>query len=190
MTIAASQVLDILRNPYDREWSIQGLGMLRTYLDDERVERLHIWSPSHVAVGTTTVHDHPWDFQSRIVSGVQGNQRFVPTVEGAGAEAYMEQRIHCGVGGGPVAAPRPVWLQEQPAETFVAGDVYSMDAVELHESHPEPGTVTIIQRRFHADLDTARVFFQGERWGSAEPRVATTAEVQLFVDLALERWNG
>jgi hypothetical protein len=44
MTTQAS-VLQILANPFDYKWTIQGFGMLRTYLDSEHSERLHIWDP-------------------------------------------------------------------------------------------------------------------------------------------------
>lgn len=75
--LTASQVLFLLKHPFNLEWSIQGFGMLRAYLADDQVYRLHIWDTEQMSVeDVSTVHDHPWDLDSRIISGTLRNQRY------------------------------------------------------------------------------------------------------------------
>jgi hypothetical protein len=54
---------------------------------------------------------------------------------------------------------------------------------------PNPGTVTIVERRFKADTEHAFVFYpRNEKWVSAEPRPATPEEVITITQIALRRW--
>lgn len=184
MTATESQINDILSYPLDREWSIQGFGMLRTYLDDERVERLHIWDTGQAVEDVSTIHDHPWDFTSRIVRGEIRNQRFVIHAPTSGHPEFISARIRCGEGGGLVTEPAKVTICSEAVERYEAGGTYSMLAPELHESFPTRGAVTVISRSFHAERDIATVCWRTGDWVSAEPRTATRLEVEHFVSLA------
>lgn len=191
--MTAVQTLDsiesILRNPLDREWSIQGFGMLRTYLDPDRVHRLHIWDPLAAFEEVSTIHDHPWDFVSNVISGQIRNQRYkVSDGYDHSAEEYQHAQILCGEGGGIVGPVGKTWLREAPQEHYGAGQFYSQTAAELHESRPSPGAVTIISRTFHGDTEHANVYWDEGDWVTAEPRPATDAEVLQFARLAFERW--
>lgn len=174
----------ILRKAHNCEWSLQGFGMLRLYLTKET--RLHIWSESHVVPGVSEIHDHPWDFTSKIVAGRLHNCRYV---EGAEGDTYMAQTILCGPNGCAMGDVRQVKLWQKPTEVYDEGDKYEQRANEIHRSAPEDGTVTIVTRRFLPDPDHANVFWRpNEEWVSAEPRPATPEEVAAIVGNALQRW--
>jgi hypothetical protein len=182
-------VLHVLHNPLGRDWSIQGFGMLRTYLDTEQAHRLHIWDAARANEEVSTIHDHPWDFTSRLYSGTLTNVRFI---EDETAQLYQGARIRCGVGGGLVDdGPAELHgLREEADGLYLPGDTYSMEAPELHESLPSAGAVTVISRTFKGDRDHARVFWATGDWVTAEPRKATPAEVLAFTKLALSRWHS
>lgn len=184
------KVLQLLEKPLGRTWTIQGFGMLRTYLDPDQVNRLHIWDPDTAVPDVSTVHDHPWDFVSNIVSGTLLNQRYsVSSGDDHGAEPFQHSLIACGMGGGLVGEADTVWLHDELPEELGAGDRYEQRANELHESQPAAGAVTIISRVFGANRDSANVYWSDGEWVSAEPRVATDAEVLHFTRLALEHWT-
>lgn len=182
-TITESLIDDILAHPFDRDWSIQGFGMLRTYLDDEHVGRLHIWDTDTAVDEVSTIHDHPWDFTSRIVRGEIRNQRFVMH-DSETAPKFYTARIRCGEGGGLVSEPKLAAICSEGVERYEAGGTYSMLAPELHESFPSRGAVTVIERKFHADKDIATVCWRSGEWVSAEPRPATRDEIEHFISLA------
>lgn len=182
MNLTESAVREALANPFDREWSIQGFGMLRTYLDPDQVHRLHIWDTGQGVKEVSTVHDHPWDFTSRIIAGSLVNQRYL--IDSTTGEPFWAARLRCGVGGGLVEAPQKTLIETLPAEHYGTEDVYSQTAPEFHESFPTSGTVTVISREFKADRDLATVCWQDGDWVSAEPRPATEDEIRHFVRLA------
>lgn len=171
----------ILEHPEGYEWSIQGLGMLRTYLT--KALRMHIWSPKHAFPDVSTMHDHPWDFRSLVVSGGLVNTRYVPSKSG---DVWMTKTIVCGPGGCAVDEPKPIKLFECLPETYFPGEHYMQLAHEIHKTVPAPGTVTILDRTFKPDTEHARVFWKpGGDWVSAEPRKATPQEVTEITQAAL-----
>lgn len=186
--ITESAVNEILAHPFDRDWTIQGFGMLRTYLDDERVGRLHIWDADQAVDDVSTIHDHPWDFTSRIVRGSIRNERFLNHEQLSNtmcsAPEMWSAKIRCGEGGGILTDAQRVRICSKGVERYDTGESYSMEAPELHESFPSRGAVTIIERSFHADRDIATVCWRSGEWVSAEPRPATRAEIEHFVGLA------
>lgn len=181
-------VESILEHPEGHEWSIQGLGMLRTYLAGPDL-RLHIWDRRAGAEGASQMHTHPWHFDGYVVAGKVYNRRYVPASIWDSGAPFHRQRIFCGVGGGPEeeAPVDTVRLYVPETEAIFAGQMYQQDADEIHVSEPEDGTVTLIHRHFREDRDHAYVFWpEGEEWVTAEPRVATPEEVRAICDGALE----
>lgn len=167
----------------DRPWTLQGLGMLRTYLPGNR--RLHIWHPDFATSGVTDLHTHPWDFESQILLGEVHQNRFTETLDLP--ENYVRQAITCGPGGGVCGGPEPVYLEEGPGEVYAAGESYRQEANEIHRSQPLRGTVTLLDRTVRGDGETAYVFWRaGSSWVSAEPRPAARWEVDAFLDAARE----
>lgn len=180
-----------LSRPLAFDWTLQGLGMLRTYLDERKTLRLHVWHPLARYEGASTLHTHPWDFEAYVIAGVVENQRYVEAPEDSpvwgDSRTWKRQRIFCGVGGGLEGRPKTVRLFACVPETYSEGDGYWQDASEIHESSPRDGTVTIIRRSFEEDVDHAYVYFEDE-WVTAEPRPATDKEVTEIVSYALDRW--
>lgn len=179
--------------PWPFEWTLQGLGMLRTYLGSDRTFRLHVWDDRYVADPTPSeLHTHPWDMESLVIAGQVHNTRFkrelIPREENLN---YMEQTIFCGTGGGLEGEPSPCQLVEQPVELYAPGETYFQRSTEIHLSSPLRGTVTLVQRQFGLDVDHASVFWPiGEEWVTAEPRDATSDEILEIVGTSLDLYFG
>jgi len=185
MTNTQSLVLHILKHASAFKWSVQGLGMLRLYLSAE--VRLHIWDKELVVSGVSSLHNHPWDFESEVVFGEVHQFRYLefePMSGEAGRatstwQPFMKQRILCGEGGGVEGNPKQVMLHKCHEETFKAGATYMQAHDEIHTSFPLDSTVTIIRRTFHADVDHANVFYPTDvSWVTAEPHAATPDTVR------------
>lgn len=191
---SASDIKQILEDPFagGLKWTLQGFGMLRAYLSEDEVWRLHIWDQDMSVEDVSTVHDHPWDLDSRIVSGYLANQRFVRAeTPDALSTPWRAVLIRTGEGGHPLQEPDEWWLQMQPLESYRPSETYHQDAPEIHESIPAPGTVTIVKRTFSRQRDIATSLYRNTpTWVSAEPRPATTDEVLHFARLALSTWDG
>lgn len=185
MQIQALQlaVAALLKKPETVEWSVQGLGMLRTYLSPEM--RVHVWNNSHAVKEVSTIHDHPWDFDSLVLCGRMVNLVY-ETEEGD--PTHHEQHIVCGVGAHTVGEKSDVRLVVKSNDAHYANEIYRMRAEQLHTSMPIDGTVTIIRRtKYMPDRDRARVFFPlGTDFVSAEPRPATPDEVLAITQPALD----
>lgn len=195
---AAALVRDILTTPHRRQWTIQGFGMLRTHLQND--VRLHVWSAAH-GNGASPIHDHPWKFSSFVVAGRLRNRRYAETSRnekdeaGAllnvshGAAAYMRRTIRPGEGLKVIGDDVPVWLNEIDYDLVGERSWYFQRADEIHQSVPEDGTVTIVQR-VRGDLpDVAHTYYPaGTEWVSGEPRAATFYEVDAICAMALARW--
>jgi len=195
-------VVDVLRNWKRYEWTLQGFGMLRAYLFGREL-RLHVWDSRFAVPGVTTIHDHPWHFESAVVSGSLTNTvykvhpcTYVETFTlplAAIRQTYVEATIVCGPGGrnDPVemkARGRRVWLASPESSVVAAGKMYRQRSDEVHCTTYEDGTVTLVRREFLQDMEHARVFFkEADGWVSAEPRAATPDEVDAIVGRALEK---
>lgn len=196
-------VLSVLENWPRFRWSLQGFGMLRTYVSREL--RLHVWDSRFAIPGVTTIHDHPWNFESRVVAGRIVNTRYRVTPRfsesGCARELWMMEmppwtkaQIVCGSGAGNSSAVMAevssrVWLDPIEPETYEAGDTYSQRADEVHSTSYKDGTVTLVSREFLPDTEHANVYFRAdESWVSAEPRDAAPDEVSAVVDRAMTRF--
>jgi hypothetical protein len=157
--------------------------MLRTYLGSDQITRLHIWDLGAAFPDVSRIHDHPWDFTSRIVTGIMGNQRY--TVDAEAGEEFLSAKIRCGEAAYLLEEPVKSLVLPQVREAYGAEETYSQEAPEFHESFPSPGTVTVIQRSFKQDREVARVLWREGPWGDAKPRSATAEEITYFVGLAL-----
>ena len=187
-TLTKDQVEKILRNPHNREWSLQGLGMLRTYLDDGKVQRLHVWSNPHKTPNVSTLHDHPWDFESLTYAGCITDVEYVEVPAwDLGSRKWNYQQIICGPDGCATSPVQEIYLRQCPPCAYPEGEGYFHHATDIHASYPIDGTVTIITRK--GDTEKARVFWEPDRsWGSARPRPATREEVDQIVGVALRNW--
>ena len=131
-------VLTILRHAEDFPWRMQDIGLMGLRLDGQREYRLHLWDPSE-SVGASPIHDHPYEFTSKIVAGELTNSRYVDDPAG---DEYVRFRYSL-----PAEDQRrtdTVRLSAAP-ETFTEGGEYRQLAHELHASDQRPGTVTVIR---------------------------------------------
>lgn len=188
----------ILERATAYSWSLQGLGMFRLYLSSD--VRLHVWDNRFAFPNVSTIHSHPWDFTSEVISGsitdYQYHEQVIndeqPEPEGEGVIHYIEQQIVCGPGGGVVdGKKRDVVLWKTKGNTYRSwpqNSAYILQSTRIHESVAEPGTITMITRRFHEDTEHANVYYPvGTEWVSAEPREASDSEVETMSIIALEK---
>ncbi len=181
--ITRSLVENILRNAHNYRWTLQGFGMLRTYLPGD--VRLAVWHSDFRVPNVSLIHDHPWDFNSQVIAGELHNQRYVETNDG---RRMMCRTIKPGVGLKMIAEDTPAMLSKKSTELYLAGETYYQKHNEIHESLPEDGTVTIVSRK-RAGEDIARVFYpRGEEWVSGEPHDANLGTITAMTRYALDRW--
>lgn len=205
MKFISPMVLNILQNWNNYTWTLQGLGMLRTYVS--RGVRLHVWNSKFRVPDVTQIHDHPWHFESLVVSGRIVNTRYqvepcshtLAQIERAGMrQPFVKARIKCGAGSGEKSSDdlrsrgELVWLQPvEPPMTYEAGRSYMQTAKEVHHTSYDDGTVTLVHREFTQDPEHAHVFFRADQsWVSAEPRVAGPDEISAIVNRALVRFGS
>lgn len=177
--IVRSMTQHVLDNAYKHEWSIQGFGMLRTYLPFGM--RMNIWNSRFAVRNVSRIHTHPWHFDSYVERGMLHNRRFLIA---GGEKLYDHAVIKPGPNGGITEELGRVCLTAQLWETYQEGSVYRQEADEIHMSNPRDGCITI-NLRARIDPDEALVFWpHGEEWVSAEPRKATYEEIAEFVSVA------
>jgi len=175
----------ILENALAFTWTLQGFGMLRTYIGHSH--RLHIWDSRYSVPNVSDIHTHPWNFDSTVVAGRMINLRYERRNDNS--NSHMEQIIKCGEGGGLCGVPKREYLVCSGSESLSEGESYHQEAHEIHRSIPESGTVTLVKRTVKSDPDHASVFWPlGQSWVSAEPRPATAEEITDICGFARSRW--
>lgn len=183
-------VKTILQSPFDLKWSVQGLGMLRTYISDDQVYRLHIWDSALRVPGVSPIHDHPWHLHSTIVAGNLIQRRYSLYEDGLFCDLPLEMlrtsTIKPGENAFTKTDPENALVYAHPLESYLSGQEYSQRKDEIHESLAVDGTVTLVKRTFEGDRDSARVFWRGNGgWVDAAPRRATREEIVNATALAL-----
>lgn len=174
-------------------WTVQGFGMMRMYLDPDKVWRLNVWHTRFMVPNVSVIHTHPWHFDSWIIAGMFHNQRYSrhtekPAHEHSGTEGMRHvdwARIMTGIaspvgdaGQGGVEKQAEAWLIPRETERYTPGDYYHQDADEVHETVYSDFCVTINRRTKVGDGEHADVFWpHGTPWVSAKPRHATHEEV-------------
>lgn len=174
--------MDILTSPDAFPWTVQGFGMVRTYLDPAKEWRLNVWDDRLRYVDTVSdIHDHPWSFRSWVLAGQIENQRFRHLCREEGDEPHLTHsmvEIKTGEEGGRVGPITSEILFPGPKELYVAGQDYAQNLSEVHRTVATRGCVTLNQRTPATTEYTARVFFPlGTEWVDAMPRKATAYEV-------------
>jgi hypothetical protein len=183
----------ILEESNHFDWELWETGMLRLDLAPDLT--LHVWDMRFRNEAVTLIHDHPWGFQSTVVNGRLRNQRYslginTNPLTPADRAPYSQQLLICGADACKLEAPVPVWLIEQPLQIIGAGESYTQDSNEIHETDADNGTVTLVRRAFgEGPRDRANVYVpSGCEFVSAEPRKATSDEVGSIIDHALSLW--
>lgn len=184
------RVIAMLQRCHQQTWTIQGLGMLRTNFTIDNGTRLHLWSRQFKTPGVSTIHSHPWDFESLIVAGQMTNVIYDEEPYELAPRTHYAAEVRCGEGGGLVGEPELVALHGDQPRFMTEGGSYSQRAEEIHESHFADGTVTLCERTVRdGDGQHARVFWKGNgHFVTAEPRKATVEEVEAACSHALAAW--
>lgn len=175
----------ILRHATRFEWSLQGLGMLRLYIEPNL--RLHVWDNRHRFPGATPIHDQ-WGLMSTVLSGELHNQRYTETR--STGSPYKKMKIKAGMSCEKMEEPTIVFLRGYEPERYRVGESYSQYPSEIHETIPRNGTVTIMNKTPTADPEAATVFWPADGMlGSAEPRPASFREICSITEYALSVWS-
>ena len=186
----------VIDSPHEVEWSLQGFGMLRHYLTQDNVWRLHVWDDRYRVTDVTMIHNHPWNLDSMVLSGALVNHRYrvnyglwplhssVPT--------HWETLILAGEGARRDGHSKAVILVPKSPLFYVAGTTRNKYHQKWHETHCTDalnGTITITHREFvNTDLDHAFSYAEHDReWVSAAPRIATFDEVSDILSHAAAR---
>ena len=160
-------------------WTMQDIGLLGLRLDDHREYRLHIWDPS-LCAGEPPVHDHPYDFVSRIIAGEMVNTRY--TEDPAGSEY---SRIRYSPTNEDARGTADTVRLSGTTTTYAEGGHYGHVAHELHDSRQLPGTVTIIRMVFKDVPELTVCRLDDAPWVSGQSRPATFEDVEQFTAKAL-----
>lgn len=188
MTETKALVKALLQSPYALKWSVQGLGMMRTYLSDEI--RLHIWDSTLKVPNASPLHTHPWHLHSTVVAGIYIQRRYTQPLEVSDRTLeFNSALIKCGAGACALEEKKKVQLEATGLEYYEEDQSYYQHSSEIHYSTPTDGTVTLVTRTFTENRDNARVFWTGDgEFVSAEPRPATLEEVKRVTEASLGRW--
>lgn len=184
-------VKGILEKPYMREWTAQGLGMARCYLDESKKYRINVWDSRLARPGVSRIHTHPWHFDSLILNGVIHNTRFQQTSGYPWGKKYNYMRIACGKDSGAVdGGVMQCELHKHPMEIYKIGDWYRQEADEIHLSNAMDGTVTLNVREEATEDHSAYVFWpMNEVWVTAKPFDLYGNSVETYCDKALAVWE-
>lgn len=183
-------VMQILKRPMLHDWTVQGFGMMRLYLEGDR--RLHLWHPRLRVENVSDIHDHlQWGLTSTILCGELVNKRFHEHHGGGilnsrrDVHTMMKATLKPGVGTFFKNGPSVVTLIGCNPELYHAGDRYHQRPNEIHLTQAHEGTITLM-RKHPTEDESATVYWPaGANWVSAEPRPATTVEIEVVTERAL-----
>ncbi len=180
-----------LSSPLDFPWHAHGIGMLRTYLDDDKTQRLNLWHKRMLNPGISTMHTHPRPFVSTAYAGLMTNKIYRRVDARAGGKPYREGIIHCGPCFRGIENDPPLVHLLMTLKTDIhPGETYRQPSRVIHDTEFEDGTATVMEwDRFLPD-ECASVFWpDGEQWGDAT-RDITTEDILVVCAEALERFNA
>lgn len=175
-------VVAILEKAKHYEWSVQGFGMLRLYI--RNIGRLHIWDSRLEYPGVSKIHNHSWDLRSTIVFGELTNTVFGEHSRGV---LFSGKRLVTGYQTRDVQALPDTKLAIIDQQTFTPGDAYAQAASKIHRSDAVDGTVTLMERNEDENGQADVYWLHGTEWGTAKPREATVAEIEMVTQSVLRK---
>ncbi len=134
--------------------SLHGLGFIQLKL--EGGQRMHVWHPDlprRNCYEHSAVHNHRFTFTSRVMKGVQVNQRCDLEVvkPGTGSHLLISHNGPRSDKGGRESFPvADVNIHMREAESYFPGDEYTMPALEYHHTPCEGVVITVMRK--HAEL--------------------------------------
>lgn len=130
--------------------TLHGLGFVQIQLEGN--QRLHVWHPDlprRTCVESSAIHDHRFDFTSRVLIGRQHNieYRCDPSPCG-GYLLYLHEGARTACGGRPWVPDGRVHMVEINSESIPAGATYTQQAYHFHRTEPggDGKVATIMQK--------------------------------------------
>jgi len=130
--------------------TLHGLGFVQVQLQGD--QRLHVWHPElprRSCFEHSAIHDHRFDFQSRVLVGQQRNIEFRCDPSPAGAYMlYLHEGARTACGGRPWTPDGRAHMVEVSDETIIAGLTYKQHAYHFHRTVPagDGKVATIMQK--------------------------------------------
>ena len=135
--------------------SLHGLGFIQVVLGGN--QRMHVWHPElprRNCYEYSSVHNHRFSFTSRVLKGVQVNQRCDLEIvkPETGSHLLISHNGPRSEKGGRLSYPvADVNIFPREIERYLAGEEYVMPALEYHHTPCDGIVVTLLRK--HAELD-------------------------------------
>jgi hypothetical protein len=130
--------------------SLHGLGFIQIKLDGN--QRMHVWHPNlprRNCYEHSAVHNHRFAFRSRVLKGIQVNQRCDLEIvkPGTGTHLLISHNGPRSAKGGRESYPvADVNIHMREAERYLPGDEYTMPALEYHHTPCEGVVITVMRK--------------------------------------------
>lgn len=131
--------------------TLHGLGFVQVQLEGN--QRLHVWHPElprRACFEHSAIHDHRFDFVSRVLVGTQVNHCFDMQRHDAGDFVlYLHEGKRSANGGRPWTPDGRAILERGPVFEVRAGNDYGTRAYEYHRTEPggDGRVATIMQKQ-------------------------------------------
>lgn len=145
--------------------SLHGLGFIQVKLEGN--QRMHVWHPDlprRKCYQHSAVHNHRFSFTSRVLRGVQVNQRCDLEIvkPETGSHLLISHNGPRSEKGGRLSYPvADVNVIERAAERYSAGQEYFMPAMEYHHTPCESIVITIMTKHEELNLHANSVCQRG-----------------------------
>ncbi|SDG87177.1 hypothetical protein SAMN05216588_101257 [Pseudomonas flavescens] len=118
--------------------TLHGLGFVQVQLPAD--QRLHVWHPElprRHCFEHSAIHDHRFNFASRVLVGEQVNIRYAIDLAEAGEYMlYLHEGARTSCGGRPWVPDGRAHLTEIDREAISAGETYFCQAYRYHRTEP------------------------------------------------------
>ncbi|WP_372438212.1 hypothetical protein ACCM60_14040 [Pseudomonas chlororaphis subsp. aureofaciens] len=130
--------------------TLHGLGFVQVQLEGN--QRLHVWHPElprRACFEHSAIHNHRFDFVSRVLVGTQCNieYRVEPDPDGT-YMLYLHEGARTACGGRPWTPDGRVYMSDDSRESIPAGETYMQLAYDFHRTEPRgDGKVATIMQK-------------------------------------------
>jgi hypothetical protein len=118
--------------------TLHGLGFVQVQLQGE--QRLHVWHPElprRACFEHSAIHDHRFNFASRVIIGSQINHCYqMSRSEDGEFVLYLHEGARTAGGGRPWTPDGRASFEHDGTLVIAAGDVYTTRAYEYHRTEP------------------------------------------------------
>ncbi|BAU76160.1 hypothetical protein [Metapseudomonas furukawaii] len=130
-------------DPMRETITLHGLGFIQVQLQGD--QRLHVWHPDlprRSCFEHSAIHNHRFDFESRVLVGQQININYIPAqpMPNLGLAAthtlYLHEGPRTARGGRPWVPAGEARMAESSRDIIFAGATYTMRAYNFHRTEP------------------------------------------------------